>query len=1189
MDWRQGVRARQLASRLKEAFIVRRQKVAIAFDAHRFLKFGWMIAIALSVLQSRAIHAQQGSVVTKVVAQLGHGNEISAVAFSDDCALAVSGDNQGVVLVWDVKTGRMLKAFRTNSDPVRSIRFSEDGKKVLASHWQSLRIWDLERDIVEREINAPEHGAFERGIFFSSGQKMIYANDQSPIVFDLRSSVALDFSSKHSDAIDALALSNDGSRAFSASATSLRFWKTSDGTLIRKIEMKLDRTRAVALSSNGAVAISATGSSLSTWDTVGGGLKKLGSHKGSIWAVSISVDGKFAVSGGADNTVKLWNVVSGTLINTLEGSSAAVQAVAVSADNRLVIAGGDDRSVRIWRADTGALVHTFTGSMPDMPALSASRDGSILLHSSTPNRVAALDTRTGRLINSFALATPAAAVALSPDGKRTAIGTAKGEISLWEVHSGQKLFANPAHRSSIRVVGFGNSGSIFYAGGADKEISIWDVNSRALVRRLKGLPEEPEAISFIERGSAIVAIDRGCTIKKWTFSTGALRSRSGKASPGGTCLNAAFSPNGKIALAGSDNNAVAWVYDVDRNERSNSNQELRVLEGHRIDISSVSFSPSGELAFSGTPDGELKIWNVSTWNSVGAFPSIPGGIIASAFISEDQFAVINSGGELSLLSKQAAQVIIRHKVYADGSWITITPEGFFDSSSQKAAQNLSVVRGLELYSIDQFYQALYRPDLVREKLAGDPKGLVREAAVKLDLNKVLASGGAPRVSIVTPSGRIVNDEATVEASIVEQNGGGIGKIEWRVNGVTLGVEARGMERLPEGTASPPAVSRPAMAVRRTLSLEPGENRIEVVAYNGRNLIASNPAQVVLKWDGENSATLPRLHVMVVGVNDYYDSRLKLSYAVPDAKALGDAMKKAGSSIYQSVEVTSVLDNGVTVDNLDKVFSEVSKKVQPRDVFVFFLAGHGKTVDGRYHFLPQNFRYENEESVVKRGIDQDRFQAWFAKIPARKSILLYDTCESGSLTGDRVQQRGLERVTALEKMTRAMGRTVLSASSDDAPALEGYRGHGVFTYALLDGLQGADTNGNGLIEVTELAAFIDQQVPDLSFKAFKMRQIPQMKIVGNSFPVVSKTTVLQASSAQIDGQTTAVIPTKPTHVVVSQSPIDVFLAAAGGGAVVLQLPPGTLVTLVATSNGWQLVAKDGQKLGYVDEKALMRVQ
>jgi hypothetical protein len=42
----------------------------------------------------------------------------------------------------------------------------------------------------------------------------------------------------------------------------------------------------------------------------------------------------------------------------------------------------------------------------------------------------------------------------------------------------------------------------------------------------------------------------------------------------------------------------------------------------------------------------------------------------------------------------------------------------------------------------QLYQSLYWPDLVREKLGGDSRGLVREAAVNLDLNKVIASGSA---------------------------------------------------------------------------------------------------------------------------------------------------------------------------------------------------------------------------------------------------------------------------------------------------------------------------------------------------------------------------------------------------------------------------------------------------------------
>jgi hypothetical protein len=89
-----------------------------------------------------------------------------------------------------------------------------------------------------------------------------------------------------------------------------------------------------------------------------------------------------------------------------------------------------------------------------------------------------------------------------------------------------------------------------------------------------------------------------------------------------------------------------------------------------------------------------------------------------------------------------------------GEWLEITPEGFFDASPNGATL-LSIVRGLDVYSIDQFYDTLHRPDLVREKLAGDPQGKVREAAAKVDLTKAVASGNAPKVTIQPPASTTV--------------------------------------------------------------------------------------------------------------------------------------------------------------------------------------------------------------------------------------------------------------------------------------------------------------------------------------------------------------------------------------------------------------------------------------------------
>jgi hypothetical protein len=92
---------------------------------------------------------------------------------------------------------------------------------------------------------------------------------------------------------------------------------------------------------------------------------------------------------------------------------------------------------------------------------------------------------------------------------------------------------------------------------------------------------------------------------------------------------------------------------------------------------------------------------------------------------------------------------------------------------------------------------------------------------------------------------------------------------------------------------------------------------------------------------------------------------------------------------------------------------------------------------------------------------------------------------------------------------------------------------VFIYALLQAFAGADANGNGTIEVTELASFVDDKVPELSYEAFRQRQVPQMKIVGSNFAVSARAAMLPNTSREAE-----VFPTKPTHVVIA--PTDVSL-------------------------------------------------
>ena len=168
-----------------------------------------------------------------------------------------------------------------------------------------------------------------------------------------------------------------------------------------------------------------------------------------------------------------------------------------------------------------------------------------------------------------------------------------------------------------------------------------------------------------------------------------------------------------------------------------------------------------------------------------------------------------------------------------------------------------------------------------------------------------------------------------------------------------------------------------------------------------------------------------------------------------------------------------------------------------------MAGHGITLDGRYHFIPQEFHYTNQDSVRQHAVTQDHLQRWLASVPARKSLVLIDTCESGAFSQSLAVMRGMVEKTAIDRLSRATGRATIVAATDTQPAMEGYAGHGVFTYVVIQALQHADTdfgNRDGITGLFELAAYVNARVPEITLQAFAYEQIPQVHMQGTDFPV-----------------------------------------------------------------------------------------
>ena len=441
----------------------------------------------------------------------------------------------------------------------------------------------------------------------------------------------------------------------------------------------------------------------------------------------------------------------------------------------------------------------------------------------------------------------------------------------------------------------------------------------------------------------------------------------------------------------------------------------------------MAFSRDGQRAVSGSVDTSVRVWDVASGRDVATF----------------------IGGR-------------------GGGWLVTTPAGFF-AGTRDVNKLLGIVRCLEVTSIDQVHQSLFNPDLVREALASDPNGEVKRAAEVVSLEKVIESGPAPSVAIASPAdkSRAASDLITAAVRITDR-GKGVGRIEWRVNGITAAVSKAA------------AKARSDIEVKQELALDPGDNTIEVVAYNGSNLLASIPARLTVTYDGPTDSKKPTLHVLTIGI-DAYRSRLfsRLNFAAKDARALGEAFTGAGD-VYETVRVTHVIDDAATPANLDAVFEKLGREVHPRDTFIFFASAHGYSQHGRFYLIPSDFP-DTLEALGTHAISQEHLQDWIAnRIKARKAILLLDTCESGALVAGHTQSRINQPASeaSIGRLHEATGRPILTAAASGKAAFEGYRNHGVLTWALLDALRNGDANGNGTIEVSELVAHVQNLVPKL---------------------------------------------------------------------------------------------------------------
>lgn len=429
-------------------------------------------------------------------------------------------------------------------------------------------------------------------------------------------------------------------------------------------------------------------------------------------------------------------------------------------------------------------------------------------------------------------------------------------------------------------------------------------------------------------------------------------------------------------------------------------------------------------------------------------------------------------------------------VDVEGNAVALTPSGFFSENNAGAAssiviQNKDTGNALPLSAV---FDDLYRPDLVQEALRGDPDGKVKEATKKLNLASVVGSGAAPEIQKVEFEGDPNSSSITAKYEAVTQDGGA-GQVIWRLNGVVVGVEDLNSN----------SNSGEVIQGKRRVPLVKGENVVSVQITNSKQSVYSNEVSDTIVADPQKDVK-PQLFVLALGVNEYQAEELKLNFSVPDALAIVDSLAQK-SDQYDEVIVHKLLDGEVTKEAIADKFAEISEAIEPDDTFVFYLAGHGITHEGKFYFLPADVNVEDgfEYAIQKYGVSQNDWRSYLSGISALKSLVLFDACESGSAI--RLDaSHALEQSSSIDRLARASGRAIITASSETQYALEGYEGHGAFTYTLLQAFENGDDNSDNQLQLSEIAKYVKRELPKITEEKWSYKQEPQVALSGADFPL-----------------------------------------------------------------------------------------
>ncbi len=299
--------------------------------------------------------------------------------------------------------------------------------------------------------------------------------------------------------VTALAFSPDGNDVAVSGYHEVNLWKTSDGTIGRRLTGHAERIYKIAYSADGKWLAVASGdpgqfgtARLSTAEPSGGGkaVRDLVETTDSVLAVAFSPDSKLVAAAGADRAIRIWEVESGKQVALVEDHADWILDIAFSPDGKKLASASRDKTAKVFDVAKKESLVTFPGHAQTVYSVAFSPDGKQVFSAGEDNLIRVWnvddDAKQVRQMGGFGGAV--FKIALSPDGKALAACSSDKSVRIFDPTNGNQKQVLSGHNDWVYAIAFAPDGKSLASGSWDGEVRLWNLADGKAIRTILAAP-----------------------------------------------------------------------------------------------------------------------------------------------------------------------------------------------------------------------------------------------------------------------------------------------------------------------------------------------------------------------------------------------------------------------------------------------------------------------------------------------------------------------------------------------------------------------------------------------------------------------------------------------------------------------------------------------------------------------------